>query len=67
MSTQPAATDAPVTSSKMRLVRDFLEPYHRWLAVILVAMVVETAMSLAAPWPLKVILDNVVGDHKPPH
>ena len=66
MSTQPAATDAPVTSSKMRLVRDLLEPYHRWLVVILVAMVVETAMSLAAPWPLKIILDNVVGDHKPP-
>ncbi|WP_300336316.1 ABC transporter ATP-binding protein [Accumulibacter sp.] len=66
MTTQPAATDAPVTSSKMRLVRDLLEPYHRWLVVILVAMVVETAMSLAAPWPLKIILDNVVGDHKPP-
>ena len=30
------------------------------------AMLVETAMSLAAPWPLKVILDNVVGTHKVP-
>jgi subfamily B ATP-binding cassette protein MsbA len=29
-------------------------------------MLVETAMSLAAPWPLKVILDNVVGTHKTP-
>ena len=29
-------------------------------------MVVETATSLAAPWPLKVILDNVVGTHKAP-
>jgi ABC-type multidrug transport system fused ATPase/permease subunit len=27
-------------------------------------MLVETAMSLATPWPLKIILDNVVGDHK---
>src|SRR4029077_1122817 len=29
-------------------------------------MLVQTAMSLAAPWPLKVILDNVVGSHKLP-
>ena len=34
--------------------------------IILVAMLVETAMSLAAPWPLKIILDNVVGTHKAP-
>ena len=27
-------------------------------------MFIETAMSLAAPWPLKVILDSVVGNHK---
>jgi ABC-type multidrug transport system fused ATPase/permease subunit len=25
---------------------------------------VETAMSLATPWPLKIILDSVVGNHK---
>jgi subfamily B ATP-binding cassette protein MsbA len=29
-------------------------------------MVVETAMSLAAPWPLKLILDNALGHHKLP-
>ena len=27
-------------------------------------MLLETAMSLAAPWPLKIILDSVVGSHK---
>jgi subfamily B ATP-binding cassette protein MsbA len=27
-------------------------------------MVVQTVMSLAGPWPLKIILDNVVGSHK---
>jgi ABC-type multidrug transport system fused ATPase/permease subunit len=32
--------------------------------VIFLAMLVETAMSLAAPWPLKIILDSVVGNHK---
>jgi ABC-type multidrug transport system fused ATPase/permease subunit len=29
-------------------------------------MLVQTVMALAAPWPLKVVLDNVVGSHKLP-
>ena len=29
-------------------------------------MLVETVMSLAAPWPLKAIIDNVAGSHRPP-
>jgi ABC-type multidrug transport system fused ATPase/permease subunit len=44
-----------VLKFSVKLVR----PYWRWLAVVLVAMVLETAMSLAAPWPLKIVLDSV--------
>jgi ABC-type multidrug transport system fused ATPase/permease subunit len=62
---QPQARDTP-TGSKARLVREVLRPYRGWIVIILLAMLVETAMSLAAPWPLKVILDNVVGSHKAP-
>jgi ABC-type multidrug transport system fused ATPase/permease subunit len=51
---------------KMRLTRELLAPYRGWIIIIMLAMLVETAMSLAAPWPLKVILDNVVGSHKAP-
>lgn len=29
-------------------------------------MVVQTITSLAAPWPLKIILDNVIGNHPAP-
>jgi ABC-type multidrug transport system fused ATPase/permease subunit len=48
------------------LFRELLRP-HRWsIAVILAATLVQMAMSLAAPWPLKVVLDNVVGKHPPP-
>jgi len=50
----------------MRLVRELLRPYRGWLIIISLAMLVETAMSLAAPWPLKVIIDSVVGKHKAP-
>src|SRR4029453_439379 len=57
--------DTPA-SRKTRLVRGLLSPYRGWIVIILLAMLVETAMSLAAPWPLKVILDNVVGTHKAP-
>ena len=48
------------------LLRDLVRPYRASLFFILVAMVVQTATSLAAPWPLKIILDNVVGSHKLP-
>jgi subfamily B ATP-binding cassette protein MsbA len=48
------------------LLRDLLRPRRRTLAVILAAMLVQTGMGLAAPWPLKVILDNVVGNRRPP-
>src|ERR1039458_4206531 len=49
-----------------RLVLELIRPYRLWLIVVFVAMLFETAMSIAAPWPLKIIIDNVVGEHKPP-
>ena len=48
----------------LRLIRDLVRPYRGSLLIVLLAMLVETAMSLAAPWPLKVIIDNVVSHHK---
>jgi ABC-type multidrug transport system fused ATPase/permease subunit len=48
----------------LRLIRELVRPYRGTLLIILLAMLVETAMSLATPWPLKIILDNVVGKHK---
>jgi subfamily B ATP-binding cassette protein MsbA len=48
----------------LRFIGGLIRPYRGTLIIILLAMLVETLMSLAAPWPLKIILDNVVGDHK---
>ena len=48
------------------LVLELLRPYRGGLALVFAAMLVQTAMSLAAPWPLKIILDNVVGHHALP-
>jgi ABC-type multidrug transport system fused ATPase/permease subunit len=55
------------TALPMRYVlRYLLRPYRPLLLVVLMAMIVETAASLADPWPLKVVLDNVVGTHHLP-
>ncbi len=43
------------------LIRSVVRPYRGTLVVILLAMLVQTAMSVAAPWPLKIVLDNVIG------
>ena len=48
----------------LKFVADLIRPYRGRLVLILLAMLVETLMSLAAPWPLKIILDSVVGNRK---
>jgi ABC-type multidrug transport system fused ATPase/permease subunit len=48
------------------LITSLLRPYRGSLAAIFAAMLVQMAMSVAAPWPLKVVLDNVVGAHHLP-
>ncbi len=48
----------------MGLIRELLRPYRSSLVVILVAMLVQSTMTLAAPWPLKIVLDNVVVSKK---
>lgn len=50
-----------------RLIQSLIRPYRGTLAIILAAMVAQTAASVAGPWPLKVVLDNVAGSHKLPH
>jgi len=48
------------------LIRTLIRPYRVTLLVVLLAMIVQTAMSVASPWPLKIVLDNVVGTRKLP-
>jgi ABC-type multidrug transport system fused ATPase/permease subunit len=53
--------------SKMtRLVLGLLRPYRGWLAIVFAAMLLEIAASLAAPWPLKLVLDDALGKHRLP-
>ncbi len=36
-------------------------PYRKWVIIILLAMLMESLMSVATPWPLKIIIDDIVG------
>ena len=49
-----------------RLVLELIRPYRGWLVLVFIAMLVEIAMSLAAPWPLKLVLDDALANHKLP-
>lgn len=50
-----------------RLILELIRPYRGWLVIVLAAMLVEIAMSLAAPWPLKLVLDDALVKHQLPH
>ena len=48
------------------LLLELLRPHRRTITALLSATLVQMAMTLAVPWPLKSILDNVVGNHPAP-
>jgi subfamily B ATP-binding cassette protein MsbA len=49
-----------------RFALRLIKPYTAWLVIVIVAMLVETVMSLASPWPLKVVLDSVLDGRAAP-
>ncbi len=64
--TQPVQAKAAPPHAMMPFVRELVRPYGTWLAIVFAAMMIETLMSLAAPWPLKIVLDDALGNHKLP-
>ena len=50
----------------MSLILNLLRPYRWLVAGIFGVLLIQIAMGLAAPWPLKVVLDSVVGNHPLP-
>jgi subfamily B ATP-binding cassette protein MsbA len=48
------------------LLVELLRPHRRTIIAMLSATLVQMAMALAVPWPLKSVLDNVVGNHRAP-
>jgi subfamily B ATP-binding cassette protein MsbA len=60
------AAAAPSGPGMLALVRMLVRPYRTWVLIIFSAMLVETLMSLASPWPLKIVLDNALGHDRLP-
>jgi ABC-type multidrug transport system fused ATPase/permease subunit len=50
-----------------RLVFELLRPYRGRLAIVFIAMLIEIGTGLAAPWPLKLVIDDALGSHHLPH
>jgi ABC-type multidrug transport system fused ATPase/permease subunit len=49
-----------------RLIHQLLRPYRWTLTVILAALLLQMAAGLAAPWPLQIVLDNVLATRPAP-
>jgi ABC-type multidrug transport system fused ATPase/permease subunit len=54
-------------SSMRGFIWELVKPYRKWLIVIFCCMLLETLSTMAAPWPLKFVLDSVVGHHPLPN
>lgn len=59
---------APTAGASQHLhVGDLLRPHWKALTLAFVAVIGETATDILEPWPIKVVIDNIV-QHKPlPH
>jgi ATP-binding cassette subfamily B protein len=48
------------------LIHRILKPHWKALLVAFAAVVLETAADLVGPWPVKIVLDYVIGSLRPP-
>jgi len=64
----PSPKAKPKTKSARisKLVFQQIRPYRKWVFLILAAMLLEALMGIAAPWPLKIVIDNVIGSEPMP-
>ncbi len=64
--TQSTTTEKNASNNLTRLVFKQVRPYRKWLVLIFIAMVAETMLGLAAPWPLKIVIDHVIAHNELP-
>lgn len=50
----------------LRLCWRYLRPYWGGTLLAVIAMIVQTVMDLLVPWPLKIVFDNVLSNHRLP-
>jgi subfamily B ATP-binding cassette protein MsbA len=65
MPNQPDASPASTPSRRLRIV-DLLRPHWKALTVALVAVLGETLTDILEPWPIKIVVDNILQSKKLP-
>jgi len=64
---EPAASPNPPAKSSRRQIAELLRPHWKALSLALVAVIGETVCDLLDPWPLKIIVDNLLQSKPLPH
>lgn len=52
--------------AQLRWTLSLLQPYRRGVVVLALLALLEIALSMTAPWPLKIVVDNVLAAHPLP-
>src|ERR1700688_2929610 len=55
----------PKSSRKLRII-DLVRPHWKALTIALVAVVGETLTAILDPWPIKIVVDNILQSKKLP-
>src|SRR6202140_1384662 len=63
----PSASANPPTKSNWLQIVELLRPHWKALSLALVAVIGETVSDLLDPWPLKIIVDNLLQSKPLPH
>ncbi|HEV2016804.1 MAG TPA: ABC transporter ATP-binding protein [Gemmatimonadaceae bacterium] len=61
--TNPATRTSGVTRQLMRLVLPLLKPFRLSLVAATMAMMLDSALTVLRPWPLKIVIDRVLSHH----
>src|SRR5579862_7743187 len=64
---ETSASSNPPKKSNWRQMIELLRPHWKALSLALVAVVGETVTDLLDPWPLKIIVDNLLQSKPLPH
>jgi hypothetical protein len=64
MSSTPAVTPSPATDTDTPLVPwmlSFLRPHRGRVTLLAVLLLLEIGLGALQPWPLAIVIDNVLG------
>jgi ATP-binding cassette subfamily B protein len=64
--TTVAEVAAPSSFRRQLRLLGYVKPHWRALVVLLATMLANIGLELLRPWPLKLLVDNVLGDHPTP-